>query len=168
MRKIIVVLTLALFASPAFAASGVIKLSLWDRIAIAAPNNIDNVGGIDLGIGSTTGTLRGVQFDFIYSETRDAVGWTSGLINIGGDFTGLQGGFLTKVDDMTGVQWGLVHLSDRVKGLQVGFYNQAEDMTGLQFGFVNYAKNIYGLQLGFVNIAENGWLPAMVFINGRF
>ena len=53
-------------------------------------------------------------------------------------------------------------------GLQAGFYNQADMIRGVQFGLLNYAHDIYGLQIGLFNIAENGYLPAMVFLNGRF
>lgn len=170
MKKLAAVLALALLAAPAFAGSGAFKLSLWDRIAVAVPNNIDDVKGLELGIGSQADTFKGVQLDFIFARTSgEMVGWSSALITMHNDMTGLQGGLLTEANTMTGVQWGGINLvKDHVSGVQFGLYNQADSVKGVQLGFVNYTHNIEGLQLGLVNIADNGWFPAMILVNGRF
>lgn len=170
MKKLAVLFALVFLAGPAFAASGALKLSLWDRAAIAIPNNIDDVKGLELGIGSTADNFTGVQFDLLYANAHEkTVGLSHALVDFANHMTGVQGGFLTKANYVQGVQWGTINLTlEEMTGLQWGFYNQAESVTGVQLGFVNYAKNIHGLQLGVLNIAENGWLPAMVIVNGRF
>lgn len=172
MRKLAVFFALACFASPAFAAeAGVLKLSLWDKIAVAIPNNTQTVTGIDLGIGSTTRVMKGFQWDIVLAQsTEEMAGLSHAFIAaLGSEVTGVQGALLAKADDLTGVQWGVINLTtNAVTGVQFGFYNQAEHAHGLQLGFVNYAKMIKGLQIGLVNIAENGWFPAMILVNGRF
>ncbi len=172
--KKVVLLVLCLFgASASFAAgsTGVFKLSLWDKLAIAAPANTQVVHGIDFGIGSSTDEVYGVQLDLVMAQTRyDLRGVSAAwLISLAEDVTGAQWAAFAKNTHLTGAQMGLINISTRqVTGAQIGFYNQAENMNGLQFGFVNYAKQIYGLQIGILNIAENGWFPAMVLVNGRF
>ncbi len=187
MKKLVLTLALAVAALPAMAyGNSNIKVSLWDRIAAAAPNNnIDEITGLDIGIGSTAEHVSGVQFDFIYANTKNdfigvqwawilAVtpefkGWQSALLNMSDQFIGLQSGFVNyNKYNFTGVQWGLANITDSFKGAQLGFVNYAKSVNGLQFGFVNYTENIYGLQVGLLNIARNGWLPAMVIVNGRF
>ncbi len=173
MKKVVLLALCLLAANASFAAgnAGVFKLSLWDKLAIAAPANKDVVHGIDFGIGSHTDEVYGVQLDLVMAQTRyELRGLSSAwLISLAEEVTGVQWAALTKNTQMTGAQFGLVNLSSRhVTGAQVGFFNQAEDINGLQFGFVNYAKQIYGLQVGILNIAENGWFPAMVLVNGRF
>ncbi len=156
---------------PAAAETGALKLSLWDEIAVAVPNNIHDVQGVDLGIASKTATVTGVQFDFLFAQTEyDLTGASmSWIVNLANQVKGAQFGLLTKNDTIMGAQFGVVNLSmNSTTGLQWGFFNQAEYMKGLQLGFVNYAKNINGLQIGLLNIAENGWFPAMVIVNGRF
>lgn len=162
-----------------------VKVSLWDRIAAAAPNNnIDEISGLDFGIGSTAEHVSGVQFDFIYANAKndfDGVqwawiyavtpefkGWQGALLAQSDEFAGLQSGLVTyNKHTFTGVQWGLANIANSFTGVQLGFVNYAKDVRGVQFGFVNYTENIYGIQLGLANIARNGFLPAMIFINGR-
>ena len=172
MKKLAVLAALLVVAVlPASADTGVVKLSLWDDMAIAAPNNIHDIKGLDLGIGSKTATLSGVQFDFLFAQTEYEMNGLSmaWIINLANQVKGAQLGLLSKSDDLIGAQLGLVNLSiHSATGLQWGFFNQAEYMNGLQLGFVNYAKTIEGLQIGLLNIAENGWFPAMVLVNGRF
>ena len=77
MKKVaLVAALLGLFAVlPAAAGdTGYVKLSLWDDIAIAAPNNIHNITGVDLGIGSKADTVDGIQWDFIYNNTHKVRG----------------------------------------------------------------------------------------------
>ena len=188
MKKIAVLLAVLFAAAPAFAGDkGILKLSLWDDIAVAVPNNIHNVTGLSIGIGSKVNTLDGIQWDFIYNdaqkvrgiksayfyETADTVyGLEGALVSINrsemkgihgglvswnkGEMVGLHSGFVTIDEgDVTGVEWGFVN------------YNKGH-LTGVQLGFVNYVNNIKGLQIGLLNIAKNGYLPAMIFINGRF
>lgn len=155
MKKLLAVAVfVALLAVGAQAKESPIKLSLWGPIAI--PSGSVEVKGLDLGIGSTTPKMTGLQFDFIYAESSD--------------FTGLQMAIVNNVGSGTGVQWSAVNIvTEDFTGLQAGFVNYANRVTGLQLGFVNYAKVLdKGLQLGLVNFAENGWLPVMIFINGKF
>ncbi len=182
-------LLLAVFVAgmtfPAFAGSGAFKLSLWDNLAFAIPNNTQEIKGVDLGIGSHTYSVTGFQWDLIWGETRylTGVSWVGGIsktgyaqgvqwafVNMADDISGVQfGGVNMTTADVTGLQFGGVNMSGRsVVGAQIGSYNQAEYINGVQIGLVNYAKYIYGLQIGVFNIAENGFLPAMILVNGRF
>ncbi len=172
MKKLALIMALFVAAAmPAAAEAGNLKLSLWDEIAVAVPNNIHDVKGVDLGIASKTATVTGLQFDFLFAQTEYELNGVSmaWIINLANQVKGAQLGLLTKNDDLIGAQLGLVNLSmHSTTGLQWGFFNQAEYINGLQLGFVNYAKTIDGLQIGLLNIAENGWFPAMVIVNGRF
>lgn len=187
MKKLVLTLVLAVAALPAMAyGNSYVKLSLWDRIAVGIPNNnIDEITGVDLGIASTAEQVTGVQFDLLYANTKNdltgvqlAWGYTvtpeftgvqSAIFTQSDRFTGLQSGIVAYNDhDFTGVQWGGVNITDSFTGVQAGLVNYAKSVNGLQWGFVNYTEDIYGLQIGLLNIARNGWLPAMIFINGRF
>lgn len=186
MKKLVLALCLAVTCVPAMASGNSnIKVSLWGDIAVAAPNNnIDDVKGLDIGIGSTAEEITGVQLDFIYANAKDKFtgiqssyiysvtpefqGWQSALFAQADHFVGLQSGAVTYTkQDFTGVQWGFVNLADSFTGAQLGFVNYSKSVNGVQFGFVNYTENIYGIQLGLANIARNGFFPAMIFINGR-
>lgn len=187
MRKLVAVLVLALAALPAMAyAPSNVKLSLWGPMAIAAPgNNIDEISGLDLGIGSDAESVMGVQVDLVYANTQRALsgvqwaflfsqateltGWQSGLLTHSTDMTGLQTGFVNFNDHrLTGVQWSAVNFADSFTGAQVGFVNFAQEANGLQFGFVNFTERIDGIQIGIINFAKNGFVPVMVLINGNF
>lgn len=187
MKKLVLALCLAVAAVPAMAyGNSNIKVSLWDRVAVAAPNNnIDEVKGLDFGLGSTAKEITGVQYDFIYANATDDVtgvqwawiyavtpefkGWQSAILAHSQEFVGLQSGFVNYNEQIfTGVQWGFLNVANSYKGAQLGFVNYSQDVTGVQFGFVNYAEHIYGIQIGLANIARNGFLPAMIFVNGRF
>lgn len=173
MKKLLfVAVCLISFVAPACAyqAPGNFKLSLWEDTAFSIPDNIYNIKGADLGIGSKSYTLTGLQWDILWANSTYLTGlswaWAASKTS---KATGAQMAFVTLSDQITGAQLGAVNLSFYdVVGAQIGFYNQAERITGAQVGFVNYAKHIHGLQLGIFNIAENGYLPAMVFVNGRF
>ncbi|MBQ7909048.1 MAG: hypothetical protein IJ311_06195 [Elusimicrobiaceae bacterium] len=170
MKKIVMLLCLVVLSAPAFAGVGAFKLSLWDRAAIAIPNHIDHVRGVDLGLGSTAHSLYGVQFDILYANTKQKmIGASHALVDLAGEVRGIQGGLYARANNVKGVQWGLISITDgEMAGLQWGIYNQAEVVKGVQLGLVNYAKNIHGLQVGLVNIADNGVFPAMILLNGRF
>ena len=173
-----------IFPAAAYAEPGVFKLSLWDQYSLTIPNHPDEIQGLDLGIGSHTGAVTGLQADLMWAQTDkltgvsfswgiSTTGFAQGLqwafVNMANTITGAQLGGVNMTSEMTGAQVGGVNMSSRsVVGAQVGFYNQAEYINGVQFGLLNYARYIYGLQIGFINIAENGYLPAMVFVNGRF
>ncbi|MGB2579148.1 hypothetical protein AAIR98_001067 [Elusimicrobium simillimum] len=180
MKKLLLAVALFAVTVPAMAVTPV-KLSLWDGIAVPSDRTVH---GLELGIGGNNAETKGIQFDLIWAKSQTMVGWQGGwIISQAGDFTGLQTSLLNMVDDGAGVEFGFVNYTgsftgiqfaavnwvDSVKGVQLGFANYAENMTGLQLGFVNYARTIgQGVQLGFLNIAENGFLPIMVFVNGRF
>ena len=187
MKKIAILLACVLCAAPAFAGDkGILKLSLWDDIAVAVPNNIHNVTGLSLGIGSKVNTLDGIQGDFIYNDANKVRGLKSAIYETADVVYGLEGGLVSvNRREMKGIQAGLVAINKgemvglhngfvtmaegNVTGVQLGFVNyNTGHLTGVQLGFVNYVNNIKGLQIGLVNIAKNGYLPAMIFVNGRF
>lgn len=168
MKKAVILATFLLLTAPVFA--GALKLSIWDKAAIAIPGNINQVTGLDLGLGSTAQNLYGVQFDLLYSNTRQNMyGLSHALIDLASEVKGIQGGLFARANNVSGVQWGTINITDdQMTGVQWGLYNQADSVTGLQLGLINYAKNIQGLQIGLVNIADNGIFPAMILLNGRF
>ncbi len=114
MKKLAVLLAAVLCAAPAFAGdTGIIKLSLWGDIAVAAPSNKDHVTGIDLGIGSSTKKVDGVQVDLIYSEA--------------GTIRGVNDAWIyAKSDTIYGLQNALVTVNEnKVMGVQAGWINLA-------------------------------------------
>ena len=187
MKKLAVLIAVALCAAPAFAGdTGILKLSLWGDTAVAFPNHKDHVTGLVLGIGASTNKVDGIQLDLIYSEASKVRGINTAFIVSKADLVyGVQGGIYNKANTVYGIQGGLVAINENeligahdgwiniahgtLTGVQLGIYNQVEDLHGVQFGLVNNARHISkGLQLGLVNIAKNGWLPVMVLVNGRF
>lgn len=171
MKKLALFAALLCAALPAAAETGVLKLSLWDKTAIATPANTQDITGIDFGIGSTSAAVTGVQLDLLFAQTQYELNGVSmaWVISMANEVRGAQLAMLTKAENVQGAQLGLVNINRQsVTGVQFGFFNQAEYAKGLQLGFVNYAKTIDGLQVGILNIAENGWFPAMIFVNGRF
>ena len=187
MKKLFLALLFAALAFPAAAYEpSNFKLSLWDRTAIATPNtNLDDIAGVDLGIGSYAETVDGVQYDIVFANTNDRVrGWQHAwLVAFTGNFVGFQSAAFARADSFQGAQGALINLTTRTAtGAQLGFVNVADSITGGQLAFVNvaqyvhgaqvglfnYAKTIDGLQVGLLNVAGNGWFPAMVFVNGRF
>lgn len=187
MKKLLLALLFTFAALPAMAyGPDQFKLSLWDRAAFSLnDNNIDEIAGVDLGLGSTTEYLSGLQLDFLFAQTtsisegvqaswlitmaEDFTGWQLSPVSISTHFVGAQTSLFTyNKKDLTGLQWAALTWAGDVTGVQLGFVNISQSIYGVQFGFVNYTKNIRGIQLGLVNIAENGWFPAMIFVNGRF
>lgn len=171
MKKLAVLALLLCATFPAAADTGVLKLSLWDKTAIATPANTQDITGIDFGIGSTSAAVTGLQMDLLFAQTEYELSGvsTAWIISMANEVRGVQLAMLTKAENLQGAQLGLVNMNrQELTGLQFGFFNQAEYVKGLQLGFVNYAKTIDGLQVGILNIAENGWFPAMIFVNGRF
>lgn len=173
MKKLLILAFLFAGISPLCASTNdaAVKLSLWDQLAIAAPANVHNVTGLDFGIGSHTDTVTGLQWDLVWAQTHyelrgASLAW---LVSMGNHITGAQSALFDKAEDVVGAQIGGVNMTQSIIGAQIGFYNQADFMHGLQLGFVNYAREIdRGLQVGILNVAENGYLPVMVFVNGRF
>lgn len=173
MKKLAVLFAAVMMAAPAFAGdTGILKLSLWDNVAVALPNHTDYVTGLNIGIGAKTDKVDGVQWDlisskagkvrgintaWIYASANEVYGVESGLVAINNrKLVGLHGGWIN-----------IAH--GELTGAQLGLYNQVADLHGLQLGLVNNAKHISkGLQIGLVNIAKNGWFPVMVLVNGRF
>lgn len=171
MKKLAVLASLLCAALPAAADTGVLKLSLWDKTAIATPANTQDIAGIDFGIGSTSAVVTGLQLDLLFAQTEYELSGVSmaWVVSMANETRGVQLAMLTKAENLQGAQLGIVNLNRQsMTGVQFGFFNQAEYANGLQLGFVNYAKTIDGLQVGILNIAENGWFPAMIFVNGRF
>ncbi len=198
MKKLALAVMAVCFAAGAAFAESPIKLSLYDQIAWPTPSqtnvvlgiidsNTPTVHGIDWNfISARNEELRGWQASWIYARTNDGIGLQGALYAKAGTFLGVQGGLLGRSESFTGVQWGFINWTEAdmlgvqwgavnvaqgtAKGVQFGFANYAENFTGLQLGFVNWIENIdQGLQIGLVNVIKNnGWLPAMIFVNGRF
>ncbi len=172
MKKLFLLLVGCVIMLPAQARPvGQFKLSLWGRAAVASPNNIDEVAGVDFGLGSTTKRLDGLQWDFLYAHTtRKLNGVSVAPVSQARDVYGVQFGIVQLAGrEIWGVQAGVVNLSTaRMRGVQWGVVNHAQQMRGVQLGLVNYAEYIRGVQLGLLNICPHAYLPAMVFINGRF
>lgn len=173
MKKVAVLLAVLFAAAPVFAGdNGIVKLSLWGKAAVAIPNNIDNVRGVSLGIGSNVDSLYGFQGDFIYNNASEVRGIKAAYFYETADVVwGAQGAFISvNRQEVKGLQGGFINIArGEVTGAQFGLYNQVGDLHGLQLGFVNNARHISkGLQVGLLNIAKNGWLPFMVIVNGRF
>ena len=187
MKKLVVLWAAVLCACPAFAGDkGILKLSLWDDIAVALPNNTQTVRGVDLGIGSNTDSIYGLQLDLIASKADEVRGFNEAFIYArSNELYGLQGAIYNVSNNLYGIQGGLVAVNNRelrgfeggwinsahgtLIGAQLGIYNQVEDLHGAQIGIVNNARHICkGFQVGIVNIAKNGWFPVMVLVNGRF
>ena len=100
-----------------------------------------NLVGVHGAIYSSAETTKGVEWGFVNNNTMC----------------------------IDGAQLGAVNLGNLVRGAQLGFFNKAVVLKGAQLGFVNYADTVDGgIQIGLANIIKNdGWLPFMVFVNGR-
>ena len=190
MKKLVLAVALlgVLAVVPAAAGDvGIVKLSLWDDIAVALPNNTQTVRGVDVGIGSNTDSVYGLQWDLLigkvgelrgvnealgFAKVEEGYGINSAWIYARSDkFYGVQGAIVDINDGhFGGAQFGIVNFAHgTLIGAQFGIYNQVEDLHGVQLGFVNNARHISkGLQVGIVNIAKNGWFPVMVLVNGHF
>lgn len=152
MKKVVLSLVAVLMLVAVSAQAQVFKLSLWDSICV--PNG-DYTGGLEIGIGSKTQKVEGVQFDFIYSRVGELTGVQFGLLSWADKFTGAQLGFVNIAEEFKGVQWGLVNYTKgSFKGVQLGFVNYAPEFTGVQWGFVNWSNEAKGLKFGFVNYTE--------------
>lgn len=172
MKKLLLTLLCSVCMLPAAAQPvGQFKLSLWGRLAVASPNNIDEVSGVDFGLGSTTQYMTGLQWDILYAHTtRKLNGAGLALFNQARDVDGVQLGAVQLAEgELWGVQLGAINAAtQRMRGVQLGAVNYAWSVRGVQLGVVNYAEYIKGVQLGLLNICPHAWMPAMIFINGRF
>ena len=184
MKKVVLGLFVAaaVLMGAASAQAQVIKLSLWGDICV--PNE-DYTGGLELGIGSQTKAVDGVQLGIIYSQTNklqgvqiglinstkeeigvqfglvniteSGIGFQEGLVNIAQNFKGEQYGCINWTsEDLIGLQFGLLDvIKGTGKGAQIGVVNYATEFKGLQLGVVNWAKTINGVQVGLINVIEN-------------
>lgn len=171
MKKLLLLVAVCLVAFPALAQDAKFKLSLWDEMSFTLPKNKIDISGLDLGIGSTTDYLKGLQLDAVWAETNyemrgASISWA---VSKARQAWGAQLSPVNMAEEISGAQVGAINMtSEKVTGTQIGFFNNAENLHGFQVGLVNHAKNIYGVQVGLINIAENGILPVMIFVNGRF
>ena len=168
MKKVVLSLVAVFMLFAVSAQAQVFKLSLWGDICV--PNE-DYTGGLELGIGSETQAVDGVQWGIIYSYAGKLQGVQLGLVNNTDDGTGVQWGLVNLAQDFTGIQYGFVNWTKgEFTGAQLGFINYAKQVTGLQWGFVNYTETMKGIQLGLVNIIKNNtmFLPVFVFFNFCF
>jgi len=169
MKKVVFSLVAVLMLVAASAQAQVFKLSLWGPICV--PNG-DYTGGLEIGIGSSTQEVEGVQFDFIYSRAEKLTGVQWGVVTIADEFTGVQLNVVGIAKEFKGLQWGGVNIaSENFTGAQIGWVNYAKEFKGLQFGIVNWANTtMEGLQLGLVNVIKENkqFLPVFVIFNFCF
>ncbi len=168
MKKVVLSLVAVFMLFAVSAQAQVFKLSLWGDICV--PNE-DYTGGLELGIGSETEAVDGVQWGIIYSKAGKLQGVQLGIVNNTDDGIGVQWGLVNLAQDFKGIQWGGVNWAKgEFTGAQLGFVNYAKQVTGLQWGFVNYTETMKGIQLGLVNIIKNNtmFLPVFVFFNFCF
>ncbi len=109
--------------------------------------------------------FRGVQASCIVNIAGDFTGLQCGGFNLAGDFTGFQPGLLGNVaGDFNGFQAGLFNVAKNLRGFQMSGVNVAAEADGFQLGFVNVAKN-RGVQFGLLNIIKGSPLPVFPFFN---
>ena len=164
MKKVLsAVFAVVMMAGVSFAATP-IQLSLWDKMALPPS---DEVYGLEIGIGNNLSELKGVQWNLVWAETGNGIGWQSGLLSrVNGEFAGLQTSFINwNEGSMTGLSYAFINYENNFKGASLGLVNYAKELTGVQFGFFNYAESAgdFALQLGFVNYLGNSviykWFP---------
>ena len=168
MKKVVLSLVAVFMLFAVSAQAQVFKLSLWGDICV--PNE-DYTGGLELGIGSQTEAVDGVQWGIIYSYAGKLQGVQLGIVNNTDDGTGIQWGLVNLAQDFKGIQYGGVNWTKgEFTGAQLGFVNYADNVTGVQFGFVNWTNTMKGIQLGLVNVIKNNtmFLPVFVFFNFCF
>ena len=168
MKKVVLSLVAVFMLFAVSAQAQVFKLSLWGDICV--PNG-DYTGGLELGIGSQTKAVDGVQLGIIYSQADKLQGVQLGIVNNTDDGTGVQWGLVNLAQDFKGIQYGGVNWTKGdFTGAQLGFVNYADNVTGVQFGFVNWTNTMKGIQLGLVNVIKNNtmFLPVFVFFNFCF
>ena len=168
MKKVVLSLVAVFMLFAVSAQAQVFKLSLWGDICV--PNE-DYTGGLELGIGSQTEAVDGVQWGIIYSYAGKLQGVQLGIVNNTDDGTGIQWGLVNLAQDFKGIQYGGVNWTKgEFTGAQLGFVNYADNVTGVQFGFVNWTNTMKGVQLGLVNVIKNNtmFLPVFVFFNFCF
>jgi len=185
MKKILVLMGVALITVGAMAESKPFQLSLTPGIAIY--DRSEKIEGFTLGIWSEN-PQAAFALGIVNGSTGDSAGLSVGILNYADSYRGLQWGLVnyTKGDTLGwqgGFCLGLVgsvvnYTGGTMKGFQCGVVNYAGRLTGLQLGIVNYAATAEtGLQIGVLNlIPENHWFtelpdelaPAMILINWRF
>ena len=157
MKKLVIaVALLAGIAFPAAAEPGYFKLSLWDHVAVAIPNNINDIAGVDLGFGSYTHTMTGFQWDIAWAESTQLTGlsWTLGISKTA-DGQGVQCAFVSMSERFAGVQFSGVNMTKDLAGIELGGVNMSSrTLTGAQLGFVNMDNTLLGGQLGGLNISN--------------
>ena len=163
MKKLLLAITLCLFATSTFAETKGFQLSLTPDIAIQPKTA--HIEGITLSIWGEN-PQNALAIGFVNGSTGQSSGLSWGLANYAESYKGAQLGIGNYASgDFTGLQWGAV--------------NYAGSLNGLQLGFVNIAKTTkQGLQVGFVNLIQDNtsWFgklpnelaPAMVFVNWSF
>jgi hypothetical protein len=109
--------------------------------------------------------FRGVQGSCVVNIAGDFTGLQCGGFNKAGDFTGFQPGVFGNIaNEFTGFQLGLYNVAGSLRGFQMSGVNVAGESDGFQLGFVNVAKN-RGVQFGLLNIIQGSPLPVFPFFN---
>lgn len=185
MKKILVLLSLALVAVGASAEPKAFQLSLTPGIAIH--DRTEKIEGFTLGIWSEN-PQAAFALGIVNGSTGDSAGLSVGILNYADSYRGLQWGLVNYTKgDLLGWQGGFClglvgsvvnYTGGTMKGFQCGVVNYAYSLNGFQLGLVNYAEvATSGVQIGVVNIMpQNRWFaglpdelaPAMILVNWHF
>lgn len=162
MKKFMLIVSICLLASSAYADTKPFQLSLVPEVAIHPKGT--RIEGVTLNIWGEN-PQSAFALGFVNGSTGDSAGFSWGLFNYAQNYKG--------------VEWAWVNVaSGNFVGWQYGFFNYAGTFSGLQLGAVNFAQTARsGLQIGFINIIPqnewfsglpNGLAKGMVFVNWRF
>jgi len=138
---------------------------------VQVPGPDYDVGGLRLNIiYGTCCNFDGLDFGFVGVSRNHANGWLVNVVSVAyGDGLGLHtGGVNYFGGDFKGLQVGFVNWIDSGDAFQFGLYNGAYDVQGLQIGVINTANKMQGLQIGLVNIISNSDLSFFPIVNGWF
>ena len=143
-----------------------LRVSIWPK-ALSWPKK-EEIKGISLGLPSSYGIppVRGVDFSFIWGNSRNVTGFKTAPVCTGAYFKGVQFAVVSNTDEVHGGDVAIVNKSKTMSGVQFGIYNRTESINGAQFGIVNNTReSASGVQFGIINIMKNGFLPIFPFIN---
>jgi len=109
----------------------------------AANQLMDEMRGVQIGLGNFTGPMYGMQLGGVNVAMGEMVGWQMGGLN-------------ASKASAAGLQTGLINIGADYEGLQIGGFNFADNYTGLQIGAINVCNTLAGIQIGALNFVLNG------------
>ena len=118
--------------------------------------HLGRILGLQCGAVNYTVNSIGCQFGaFLNWNTSVSYGWQTSVANVDGD-------------DYFGFSTGVINYAGKFTGLQLGVVNTAYEATGLQLGAVNAVETMHGVQIGAINMVASSALPVMVIVNASF